>query len=342
MASPQRPDFVWECPVDGPVDDPGAQMRVQVGRGGAGEQGRGPGCGTPRPSDTAAAPATARGLRPRRFETLSSPRPRRPWRGSGRRRLAGAPPRCAARRPAAPLPHRSPAAPPPHPCPPTPPPPPPPTRSTMAASSSRSTATPSEGRAASGRPARVPRWPRCAAAASRALPCSPLPPRSRPPAGPLTPPRPRPPPRALPRTVALPEDAFTDHAAAEYKRHRLTVTIPCRDPNGPAMVRRAAASTQSSAPCALAPRPCSSLHPSQQVSAHIPAPSPPNLGPPSHTLTPPHPQLEKRMFDPDKRPRDVAVALLHGGAAFKKMCARRGPWGGRSLPAAGPCACACA
>jgi hypothetical protein len=42
-------------------------------------------------------------------------------------------------------------------------------------------------------------------------------------------------------TVPLPEDAFTTHAAASYARHTLTVTMPRRDPEGPAMVRAYAA-----------------------------------------------------------------------------------------------------
>ncbi|GBF96371.1 hypothetical protein Rsub_09170 [Raphidocelis subcapitata] len=79
-------------------------------------------------------------------------------------------------------------------------------------------------------------------------------------------------------TVQLPDDAFTTHAAAEYRRHRLAVTVPRRDPNGPAM-------------------------------------------------------LEKRMFDPDTRPRDVSVTLPHATPAARKMADKAAA---RSDPRRGP------
>jgi hypothetical protein len=40
---------------------------------------------------------------------------------------------------------------------------------------------------------------------------------------------------------------------------------------------------------------------------------------PTPTPPPPLRQLEKRMFDPDTRPRDIPITMPHASAAFKKM-----------------------
>jgi hypothetical protein len=87
--------------------------------------------------------------------------------------------------------------------------------------------------------------------------------------------------RSLNREVDLPDDAFTDDASAAVHGQRLTVTIPRRDPLGPAMQVRARARVLCWSE-GRPPSPCMHALVVRQLLRHVVTPAP---FAPAHTRT---------------------------------------------------------